>query len=60
MSSQSPCLGLCRTLYIIAYAAERHSCVGVVARLDGFAMILLIAPARRMHPSCSQALHAAF
>jgi len=40
-SSQSPCLALCRTLYFIAYAAGATSCVGVVAHLDGFAMIFL-------------------
>jgi hypothetical protein len=40
-SSQSPCLALCGTLYFIAYAAGATSCVGVVADLDGFAMIFL-------------------
>ena len=52
MSSQSPCLALCRTLYFIAYAAGATSCVGVVLQLDGFAMIFL----SRRHDGCTQAV----
>jgi hypothetical protein len=51
-SSQSPCAALCRTLYLIAHAAGATSCVGVVAHLDGFAMISL----SRRHDGCIQAV----
>jgi hypothetical protein len=43
---------LCRTLYLIVYAAGPTSCVGVVAHLDGFAMICL----SRRHDRCTQAV----